>query len=280
MLNIKFGSAVVAMSLVGAAQAHWRFTMAYGDANLASINGSSVGTEMAAGSTLKVPTSGNNFTVQVWAEKLSSPIADNSYAGGSVHIAYDLAPFAPYSNQPTWPRVLSSESTFMHKKVTASTASAGGSLSNYATGLTYYRYSGTLLGNDGYLMPLDRVFRSVFTGDTSSPRKSGLSTQFGVNAAGVILPNIGERIHLFDFRLTSQLAAGQTYGFGADEVGLELYCYGGSNRPPGGSSCWMGANATHDEIGMRVNLQAVVPEPGSLLALAGGCAVLLRRKRI
>lgn len=264
------------MSLVGAAQAHWRFTMAYGDANLASINGSSVGTEMAAGSTLMVPQSGNNFTVQVWAEKMSSPSGTDVYAGGSVHIAYDKAPL---SNSTTRPET---DSAFLHKKLVASTTSASGSMFNYATGLNHYNSAGVLQGQTGYLSPLSRVFRGVFTGDTSSPRKSGLSTQFAISAFGFIHPNIGDRIHLFDFRLTSQLAAGQTYGFGADEVGLELFCYGGTGSPNGGSTCWMAANSfsgpTHDEIGMRVNLQAV-PEPGSLLALAAGCAVLLRRKR-
>lgn len=284
-MNWKLNAAFAACLMVTGAQAHFRFTLGYGDAAFAALNNSTVGGQMTDGATIKVPLRGQSFRVQLWAEKIAlqnTGIHEDFYLAMSTIVAYDALPTP--NAYTSWDLT----TAFLHRKVAAKTSTAAGSIVNLATGLDGYEggFSYTSDG-PGSLFALSRRFRGVYTGDSQTPRLAGLSGQFGVSTATssagryARLP-LGTRLRLHDIDLTSHMDAGQTYGFAQGEAGLQAFVYSGTTgNPTGGSSSYFlsagGRGPTRNEIGMRVNLQAV-PEPGSLGALALGALMLLRRR--
>lgn len=278
-MSWKFAAASAAFLVVTSAQAHFKFSLAYGDASFAAMNNSSVGGQMANGSTVKVPLSGQSFRAQVWAEKVAlrgSGDWENYYAGASALIAYDMAPWSSSTASTT------SASSFLHKKVTALTASPSGSVTNYGAGFDAYNNNFGVTGS-GFLRPLDVKFRGGFTNNAVSPRLAGLSPQVAVAGQDQQVGRnmrlmVGDRIRLFDVDLVSQMGLGQTYGFASGEAGLQAYVYSGSTGNPNGGATSFLDYHTRTERGMRVNLLAV-PEPGSGAVLALGAMLLLRRKR-
>ncbi|MBL8049161.1 MAG: PEP-CTERM sorting domain-containing protein [Chthonomonas sp.] len=275
----KFTLLAIGLAVAATSQANYKFHFAYGDASLASLNNSSVGTVITPGSNLRIPTAGNNFSVQIWAERLTS--ASPAYeAGGSVMVAYDMAPVA---NSTT---LFSTDNSFMHGKIRAAGATAESSINNPGSFDPVYSVSNGVYTNagPGSLGFLSRRFRGCYTGNSSTPRMSGLSAQFKFESAGGnpfcrISAPVGQRFRLFDVQFKSNLQGGQSYGFAQGEVGLNLFAFGPlTGDINGGSSSWMGGDPVGTEIGSRLNLLAV-PEPSSALAVAVGALALFRRKR-
>ncbi|MBL8049163.1 MAG: PEP-CTERM sorting domain-containing protein [Chthonomonas sp.] len=275
-MKIKLAGITLALAVAATSQANYKFHFAYGDASLASLNNSSVGTVITPGSNLRIPTAGNNFSVQIWAERLTSTGQDYQ-PGGTVMVAYDMAPVA--NSTTSW----DSYSSFAHRRIAAAGATASASINNAGTFTDVYDNSFTPQG-PGSLGFLSRKFRGAHTGNSSSPRMFGLSAQFKFEAASgnpicYIAPTVGQRFRLFDMQFISNLLDGQSYGFAQGEVGLNLFAFGPvTGEINGGSSSWMGKAPTGTEIGSRLNLLAV-PEPSSALAVAVGALALLRRNR-
>ncbi|MBL8049162.1 MAG: PEP-CTERM sorting domain-containing protein [Chthonomonas sp.] len=266
----------IGIAVAATSQANFKFHFAYGDAALAALNNSTVGTLIASGTNLRVPTAGANFSVQIWAEKISS--STKVASGASVIVAYDVAPVANSTTS------YSSYSSFMHQKIRSQTSDASGSIVNDGTLSRLVDINTGEERGPGSFSVLSKKFRGAFTGNTISPRMFGLSAQFGLQGAdgtpvGFGLPMaMNERVRICDMKFTSNLVAGQSYGFAQGEAGLNLYATTIANGNGGGCS-WMGNYATSAAVGSRLNLTTVVPEPSSALAVAIGALALLRRNR-
>ena len=88
---------------------------------------------------------------------------------------------------------------------------------------------------------------------------------------------VGDKLHYFDVEWANDLAAGETYGFGPGETGLDIHT-SDPHAPGSGVSTWSAPDFGMTFIGARYNLVAAVPEPATLLALSAGM-LALRRKR-
>ena len=88
----------------------------------------------------------------------------------------------------------------------------------------------------------------------------------------------GETVHYFDVEWANDLAAGETYGFGPGETGLDIHTPTDTFGIASGSATFSAPDFQMSYIGARYNLVAAVPEPATLLALSAGL-LALRRKR-
>lgn len=289
-LNTRTIALATVLGVAGVANAQFRYFFAYGDADFATLQtknyagvsnpAAAVGVEIPTNAPVKVWKAGDGktFKVSVYAERISGN-ADDVYAGGSVQALYDTAPVA---NSTT---VLTSESTLVQKKIGFGGTTLNGSFGGWGT-RGVFGSDGSAIDDDGdgnqdtaAFSALSRGIRGEFTGNTTSPRRVGLSTQFQMNPSGKFFKvAVGEKIKIVDLTFKSNLAAWEVYGDDGAETGLNLFVFSGTGTANGGSSTFIGGANVANAAGSRLTLQAV-PEPGTVTAiLAGLAAVALRRR--
>lgn len=282
-LNTRTIALAAVLGVAGVANAQFRFFLAYGDADLATLQkknyagisnpAAAVGSEIPTNVPLKVWKAGDNktFKVSVMVVRTGGN-ADALYSGGSVLATYDRV--AATNSTSTF----ANESTFLDKKLAfggttiASSVSAFGSFATYNNDGTDVDDDGDGSADNNAISALSRVLRGQFTGNTSSPRNVGLSTQFQMNPTGKNFKVGATAVKLFDLTFKSNLAAFEQYN------GLALFVHSGAGTPNGGSSTFIGGANDVNSVGTRLNVQAV-PEPGTAAAILAGLAALGLRRR-
>lgn len=284
-LNTRTIALAAVIGVAGVANAQFRFFLAYGDADLATLQtknyggisnaGAVLGSEIPTNAPLKVWKAGDNktFRVRVMVQRTGGN-ADALFAGGSVLATYDRV------NATSSTGTFANESTFLDKKLAFGLASIGASIPTASYGdFETFQNNGGAFDDDGdgnadinRLTALAKELRGQFTGNTSSPRAVGLSTQFQMNPTGMNFKVGSSPVKLMDMVFKSNLAAFETFN------GLALYVYGGAGAPNGGSSTFLGGANDAASAGASYTVQAV-PEPGTAAAIVAGLAVLGLRRR-
>lgn len=284
-LNTRTIALAAVIGVAGVANAQFRFFLAYGDADLATLQkknyggisnpSAAVGLEIPTNAPLKVWKAGDNKTFRVSLMVVrTGGSADTLYAGGSALVAYDRV--ATTNSTGTF----ANESTFLDKKLAFGLATIGASIPTAGFGRSAaFNNDGTIFDDDGdgvadnnQLSGIVKELRGQFTGNTSSPRGVGLSTQFKQNPEGTNFKVGATPQKLMDFVFKSNLAAFEQY------TGLNVYVYGSAGAPNGGSSNFIGGANDPASTGQMYTVQAV-PEPGTAAAIVAGLAVLGLRRR-
>lgn len=247
-----------------------------------------VGREIS-GSRLAVPTNGQDFKVGLWCEMNASD-GQARYGGGpSVNIAFDRTYCGQYNQNPP----LNADS---FRKVRPAGANQNNYIEAFTNGAIVPAWQNASTPADwdnngvqdtaqiGYMQTLPSAWRQGTQADPSwseTLRPVGLATYLTANlidgpyaggGQGFKLPN-ATPFRIIDVNWVSMLAAGETYGDHAGETGLSITT---SSQIGLSNTTAIVGSASH--IGSCYTLVAVVPEPGSLVALGFGALALLRRR--
>jgi hypothetical protein len=270
-MNTRTLAFALALGVAGAANAqNISFVLGYGDNTTAALNGSSVGSAIAPGTTIKVGAIGTTSTFQIWVVSSSDVLS----SGGNLFLAFDQA-------------------TINHSTLYANNAAAraagvkkaiglGDVYSNLATGLAAFNNDGTdagttdigpaVAGSAGAARFKGVTLATANT--TSSLRNIGLNFGFATGP-GINFKTGSAGVRLADITVQNLgIAAGDVYGDGAGETGLILDKQVTTN-PANGATFLKGFTGN---TASSYDLQAV-PEPGTILAISAGLAALARRRK-
>ena len=279
-----------------------RYFFAYADAqtvDLARRTGNdslaALGREIPTDRPLIVPAktlNGGRFKVTFGAEYVSGN--DPYYIfGSSLHFSFDRT---TTNDGPINPPL---DDTSFRKLFPASWDNLYSSYSNFRQLQAYASNMGIFYpidrDQDGIAdyLPTDLRFRRAFTravetgGGMVFSKPIGLGGSFGIPeyAGGGIgyfhRLRPGDKLHYFDVEWANDLAAGETYGFGPGETGLDIHTPTGLGALgiADGSATFSAPDFQMSYIGARYNLVAAVPEPATLLALGAGVLALRRRRK-
>jgi hypothetical protein len=269
-----------------------RFWFAYGSEDFAAFarqNGdplAALGREIPSG-TLRVPASsvaGGAFKVQLW-ERIDGTFEEHRYASGlNMNIAFDRtfcgdANTNPPLNAQSFRKVQPKYESSIRESVT------NGAIVD-AFDPDPLDLNGDGVQDRAQLRPFaaQGVFTQGTVGQGESLRPVGLAAYVGgfivdpPEFAGALS---GMRLYrgvpqrVFDIEWQSNLAVGETYGFGEGETGLWIW----TTNPPRflANNTSLYSDLVH--VGARYNLIGAVPEPSSLMALGAGLLLIRGRQR-
>lgn len=279
--NTRTLAIVAALGMVAGTNAEFRFFFAYGDQGsvdkaTSNYNGSisdptaALGKEIPSNVAFRVPKAGDgySFKVQVWAEYVGSAAQSAGIAGYAGFVTYDKA----NGNANT---TLANDSTLIDRKLT---------LADNTTLRNNITMSNVVLSNNAgddsvaeepqLKYGMVGAAKRMTQGGGTEPRRVGVAfvthpldtngwTILG--AAHSFAP--GEKLHLFDITMVSNLTASETYR------GLGVFTGTG---PPTSPNARMGR--TFGNTGVDLQVQAV-PEPATMAAIAAGLAAFARRRK-
>ncbi len=276
-----------------------RYFFAYADAqtvDLARRSGNdplaALGREIPSDRPLIVPAktlNGGRFKVTFGTEYVSG--VDPYYVGStSLHMSFDRT---TTNDGPINPQL---DDTSFRKLFPANWNNLYSCYSNFrplrAHGWLFEGFPIRDYDHDGIadFLPSDLFFREAYTravetgGGMVFSKPIGLAGSFGLpeypggNVGYQQIHHLGDKLHYFDVEWANDLAAGETYGFGPGETGLDIHTPNEPGGPGSGVATWSAPSFGMTYIGARYNLVAAVPEPATLLALSASL-LALRRKR-
>ena len=277
--NTRTLAIVAALGMVAGTNAEFRFFFAYGDQGsvdkaTSNYNGSisdptaALGNEIPSNVVFRVPRYGGGFKVQVWAEYVGAAAWSTRIPGYSAFVTYDRANWA--ANQ-----ILANDSRLIDRKLT---------LADNTTLRNNITMSNVVLSNNAgddsvaeepqLKYGMVGAAKRMTQGGGTEPRRVGVAfvTQpldtngwTILGAAHSFAP--GEKLHLFDITMVSNLTASETYR------GLGVFTGTG---PPTSPNARMGR--TFGNTGVDLQVQGV-PEPATMAAIAAGLAAFARRRK-
>lgn len=281
-LNTRTLAIAAALGIVAGANAEFRFFFAYGDQGSVdkatrNYNGSisdptaALGKEIPSNVAFRVPKAGDgySFKVQVWAEYVGSAAQSAGIAGYAGFVTYDKA----NGNANT---TLANDSTLIDRKLTlADNTTVKNNITMSNAVVSNNTGSASSVGTDAELKYgfLGGVTRKTQGGGTA-PRRVGVAVSAqALDTTGSANPGAshgfaaGEKIHLFDITMVSNLTAFETY------TGLGVFTGTGTYTAP---NARMGTTAGNTGVDLMVQ---AVPEPATMAAIAAGLAAFARRRK-
>ncbi len=277
-----------------------RYFFAYADAqtvDLARRTGNdplaAIGREIPTDRPLMVPAktlNGGRFKVTFGTEYVSG--VDPYYVGStSLHMSFDRS---TTNDGPINPPL---DQTSFRKLFPANWNNLYSCYSNFrplqAHGWLYEGFPIRDYDHDGIAdyLPTDLRFRQAYTRAVEIGGGMVFSKPIGL-AGSFVLPEYpgggvghqqkqrpGDKLHYFDVEWANDLAAGETYGFGPGETGLDIHTPTDTFGIASGSATFSAPDFQMSYIGARYNLVAAVPEPATLLALSAGMLAVRRRRK-
>lgn len=258
---------IASVALAGSAFAasDLRVYLAYGDSSFAALNGSSVGSEMKPLSA--VPAIGSKFTVSIFVQ--STVQTDKRYGACNLFLGFDMATTNnSTSGYASWSDGLAAG---ISKQI-----SIDSDFSNWAKGLPGVDNTWNPLSVDVKTLASAKIRGEALGGTLPSLRSIGINHSFGFEPGRNLFLAAGAKHRLMDLVVTNLAIGNSQYGDATLENGLTL------NASPkvvsSGANLFGSTMATQMESTVKYRL-GPVPEPPVWLALAGGLALLRRRRR-
>ncbi|MBL8048856.1 MAG: PEP-CTERM sorting domain-containing protein [Chthonomonas sp.] len=287
-------------------QRQFRYFLTYQDSQLVQLARGSgydpdaeLGAEIPSNVPLSVP-SMSSFTVGLSMQYVANGFGSLFLKGFRNYVVYDRA---NGDNGAYLSAVPLDEHSFRKvSPVYTGISQLSQNLSNFGSGVVYDLHGNTVdINGDGmpdvatYSGSVARGVGAYVAGNDNAVQIRGVGTSYfmtpdydlmnGFIGSGwfKILP--GATLHFCNATYTNTLGIGETYGNGGGETGLHLYTTGGEQTGYANNmgflrnvddypEAWQNIGAKYTLIGA-----APVPEPGVMVGLLAGLAMLIRRRR-